>query len=137
MTHTWRSVSTTAPVPGQFLNPPRAFVDVDVDECPEQLRDIAEAIYDAGAEDLFFQVEASTLSANFTKFSQKAATSDEVVLTLSGFTGLMHSLGVQDDSVLTRIFRAWDRNGNGTWPSACVVVPSTLRQFGCGVALVG
>ncbi len=40
----------------QLLNPPRAFKDVDIDDVPEHLREIAEAIYDAGAEDLFFQV---------------------------------------------------------------------------------
>jgi hypothetical protein len=100
-------------VPLQVLNPPRAFKDVDVDECPEQLQDIADAIYDAGAEDLFFKVEASTLSANFKQFSQQSSTGDELVLTNRGFIGLMSSLGVKDSMVLERIFGAWDRNGNG------------------------
>ena len=40
----------------QLAFPPRAFKDVEFDDCPDNLRDLAQAIHDAGAEDLFFQV---------------------------------------------------------------------------------
>jgi hypothetical protein len=40
----------------QLAFPPRVFKDVEFDDVPENLRDLAEAIHEAGAENLFFQV---------------------------------------------------------------------------------
>ena len=48
-------VSLPAPV-AQMLYPDRLFVDVDFDDIPSSLTDLAEAIHEAGVENLFYQV---------------------------------------------------------------------------------